>query len=75
MHSWTIIHTRLTQLFPMVQPVPVQEQLSSLFPGTAPKKPANEHISLHLWKNYISVACRVVPTIPAALAGFCCVKK
>ena len=39
----------LTQLFPMVQPVPVQEQRSSLFPGTALKKPANERdISLHL---------------------------
>ena len=74
LHSWTIIHTRLTQLFPMVQSVPVKEQGSSLFPGTAPKKPANErNISLHLWKNYISVACRVVPTIPAASAGFRCV--
>ena len=36
LHSWTIIHTRLTQLFPTVQPVLVQEQRSSLFPGTAP---------------------------------------
>ena len=74
LHTWPIIHTRLTHLYTTVQPVPVQEQRSSLFPGTAPKKPANERdISLHLWKNYIAVACRVVPTIPVASAGFRCV--
>ena len=74
LHTWPIIHTRLTQLYPTVQPMPVQEPSSSLFPRNAPKKPANERdISLHLWKNYIAVACRVVPTIPAASAGFRCV--
>ena len=74
LHTWPIIHTRLTQLFPTVQPIPVQEQRSSLFPGTAPKKPANERdISLHLWKNYIAVACRVVPPNTASASGFRCV--
>ena len=67
LYAWPIVHTRLTQLFGTVNPVPVQDQRSSLFPGTAPKKPANERdISMHLWKNYIAMACRVVPSVSAA---------
>jgi hypothetical protein len=67
LYAWPIVHTRLTQLFSTVNPVPVQDQRSSLFPGTAPKKPANERdISMHLWKNYIAMACRVVPSVMAA---------
>ena len=70
LYAWPIVHTRLTQLFSTVNPVPVQDQRSSLFPGTAPKKPANERdISMHLWKNYIAVACRVVPSVSAASAA------
>ena len=39
---------------------------SLLRPGTAPKKPLNEKdISMHLWKNYIIFACRVVPPNPS----------
>ena len=39
---------------------------SLLRPGTAPKKALNEKdIWMHLWKNYIAFACRVVPPIPS----------
>ena len=41
---------------------------SLLRPGTAPKKPLNEKdISMHLWKNYIIFACRVVPPNPSPI--------
>jgi len=75
LHAWPIVHTRLTQLFTTVDPAPLADNRSSLLrPGTAPKKPANERdISMHLWKNYIAMACRVVPSIPAATAVIRCV--
>jgi len=75
LHTWPIVHTRLTQLFSTVDPVPMQEQRASLLrPGTAPKKPTNERdISMHLWKNYTAMACRVVPCIPAATSVIRCV--
>jgi hypothetical protein len=45
---------------------PVTEPRASLLrPGTAPKKTLNEKdISMHLWKNYVMFACRVVPPNP-----------
>ena len=75
LHAWPIIHTRLTQMFSSVDPTPLADSRSSLLrPGTAPKKPPNERdITMHLWKNYISMACRVVPSIPAATAVIRCV--
>ena len=67
LHSWPTVHTRLTQLFTVVDPVPVTDHRASLLrPGTAPKKPLNDKdISMHLWKNYIIFACRVVPQSPS----------
>ncbi|XP_059089513.1 protein furry-like isoform X3 [Tigriopus californicus] len=64
--AWPTVHTRLTQLFSVVDPAPVTDNRASLLrPGTAPKKTVNEKdISLHLWKNYTAFACRVVPPIP-----------
>ena len=58
---------RLTHLFTVVDPAPVTDNRASLLrPGTAPKKPLNEKdISMHLWKNYIIFACRVVPPNPS----------
>ena len=39
---------------------------SLLRPGTAPKKTLNEKdMSMHLWKNYIMFASRVVPAVPS----------
>ena len=75
LHAWPIVHTRLTQLFSTVDPAPLADNRSSLLrPGTVTKKPANERdISTHLWKNYIAMACRVVPSIPAATAVIRCV--
>ncbi len=67
LHSWPTVHTRLTQLFSVVDPAPVTDNRASLLrPGTAPKKILNEKdISMHLWKNYVIFACRVVPPIPS----------
>ena len=50
-----------------MDPAPVTDNRASLLrPGTAPKKPLNEKdISMHLWKNYIIFACRVVPPNPS----------
>nr|XP_040568440.1 LOW QUALITY PROTEIN: protein furry-like [Lepeophtheirus salmonis] len=66
-HSWPIAHSRLSQHFNVVDPAPVADNRASLLrPGTAPRKTVNEKdISMHLWKNYISFACRVVPPIPS----------
>ena len=66
MHTWPVVHSRLTQLFTVVDPAPLTDNRASLLrPGTAPKKTLNEKdISMHLWKNYITFACRVVPTVP-----------
>ena len=66
MHTWPVVHSRLTQLFTVVDPAPITDNRASLLrPGAAPKKTLNEKdISMHLWKNYITFACRVVPTIP-----------
>lgn len=66
-HSWPTVHTRLTHLFTVVDPAPVTDNRASLLrPGTAPKKPLNEKdIAMHLWKNYIIFACRVVPANPS----------
>ena len=66
MHTWPVVHSRLTQLFTVVDPAPLTDNRASLLrPGTAPKKTLNEKdISMHLWKNYITLACRVVPTVP-----------
>ena len=49
---------------------PLQDNRASLLrPGTAPKKPLNEKdISMHLWKNYIVFACRVVPPVPSPVS-------
>jgi hypothetical protein len=53
----------------MVSCRPVTDNRASLLrPGTAPKKTINEKdISMHLWKNYISFACRVVPPSPGPI--------
>ena len=67
LHSWPTVHTRLTHLFTVVDPAPVTDNRASLLrPGTAPTKPLNERdMSMHLWKNYIIFACRVVPPNPS----------
>ena len=49
-------------------PLLPDNRASLLRPGTAPKKPLNEKdISMHLWKNYIIFACRVVPPNPSPI--------
>ena len=75
LHAWPIVHFRLTQLFETVNPVQVADNRvgSTLLRGPPPKKPSNEKdISMHLWRNYITLACRVVP-LPSAVAVIRCV--
>ena len=75
LHAWPIVHFRLTQLFETVNPVQVADNRvgSTLLRGPPPKKPSNEKdISMHLWRNYITLACRVVP-LQSAVAVIRCV--
>ena len=65
--AWPTVHTRLTQLFSVVDPAPPQNgpRASLTLGRNQPKKALNSErdISMHLWKNYITFACRVVPQI------------
>jgi hypothetical protein len=62
-HSWPIVFTRLNALYSVVDPTPVNDNRASLLRSSATlKKPPNERDSyMHLWKNYITFAFRVVP--------------
>jgi len=65
MEGWLL---RLPIQFPSRSPVP-ENRASLLRPGTAPKRATasagerREIVWTHLWKNYVSFACRVVPPV------------
>ncbi|CAH1110307.1 unnamed protein product [Psylliodes chrysocephalus] len=65
MHSWPIVYTRLNALYSVVDPTPLNDNRASLLrSATAVKKPPTERDAyMHLWKNYITFAFRVVPLI------------
>ncbi|XP_072390599.1 protein furry isoform X1 [Diabrotica undecimpunctata] len=65
MHSWPIVFTRLNALYSVVDPTPLNDNRASLLrSATAVKKPPTERDAyMHLWKNYITFAFRVVPLI------------
>ncbi|XP_025832530.1 protein furry homolog [Agrilus planipennis] len=65
-HSWPIVFTRVNTLFPVIDPTPVNDNRASLLrSSTNVKKTVNERdIYIHLWKNYVTFAFRVVPPIP-----------
>lgn len=46
---------------------PVNDNRASLLrSATAPRKPTNERdVFMHVWKNYLTMAFRVVPPIPS----------
>ncbi|EFX83758.1 hypothetical protein DAPPUDRAFT_223280, partial [Daphnia pulex] len=62
-NAWTIVFTRLNSLYIVVDPTPVSDNRASLLRNAATvKRPVNERdVYLHLWKNYVTFACRVVP--------------
>ncbi|XP_046454255.1 protein furry-like isoform X2 [Daphnia pulex] len=62
-NAWTIVFTRLNSLYIVVDPTPVSDNRASLLRSAATvKRPVNERdVYLHLWKNYVAFACRVVP--------------
>nr|XP_023011562.1 protein furry [Leptinotarsa decemlineata] len=65
MHSWPIVFTRLSALYTVVDPTPLNDNRASLLrSATAVKKPPTERDAyMHLWKNYITFAFRVAPLI------------
>ncbi|XP_050300806.1 protein furry isoform X2 [Anthonomus grandis grandis] len=65
LHSWPIVYTRLNALFSVVDPTPLTDNRASLLrSATAVKKPQSERDPyMHLWKNYITFAFKVVPLI------------
>ncbi|CAG9770963.1 unnamed protein product [Ceutorhynchus assimilis] len=69
MHSWPIVFTRLNALYSVVDPTPLNDNRASLLrSATAVKKPPTERDAyMHLWKNYITFAFRVVPLIAAPI--------
>ncbi|XP_021940399.1 protein furry [Zootermopsis nevadensis] len=69
MHSWPIVYGRINPLFSVVDPTPVNDNRASLLRGsTTVKKPVNERdIYMHVWKNYVTFAFRVVPPVPSPI--------
>lgn len=53
--------------FILITSRPVNDNRASLLrSSTTVKKPVNERdIYIHVWKNYITFACRVVPPVPS----------
>ncbi|XP_044733095.1 protein furry isoform X3 [Chrysoperla carnea] len=66
-HSWPIVFGRVHSLFTVIDPTPVDGNRASLLrSSTAVRKPVNERdIYLHVWKNYVTFAFRVVPPVPS----------
>ncbi|XP_030765953.1 protein furry isoform X3 [Sitophilus oryzae] len=64
-HSWPIVFNRLNALYSVVDPTPLNDNRASLLrSATAVKKPPTERDAyMHLWKNYITFAFKVVPLI------------
>ncbi|KAF5278115.1 hypothetical protein FQR65_LT03631 [Abscondita terminalis] len=65
-HSWPVVFTRVNTLFPVIDPTPVNDNRASLLrSSTTVRKPVNERdVYIHLWKNYVTFAFRVVPSVP-----------
>ncbi|KAL3276200.1 hypothetical protein HHI36_020918 [Cryptolaemus montrouzieri] len=63
---WPIVFARLNALYSVVDPTPLNDNRASLLrSSTTIKKPPSERDAyMHLWKNYITLAFRVVPHIP-----------
>ncbi|KAF4524722.1 hypothetical protein B566_EDAN013957, partial [Ephemera danica] len=66
-HAWPVAFARLHTLFSVVDPTPVSDNRASLLRSSAPpKRPANEKdIYMHVWRNYVGFAFRVVPPAPS----------
>ncbi|XP_017780111.1 PREDICTED: protein furry isoform X2 [Nicrophorus vespilloides] len=68
-HSWPLVFYRLNALYPVIDPTPVNDNRASLLRSSAAiKKPVNERDAyIHVWKNYITFAFRVVPPVPSPI--------
>ncbi|XP_073975779.1 microtubule binding protein furry isoform X3 [Rhodnius prolixus] len=66
-HCWPIVYTRLHMLFTVIDPTPVSDNRASLLRSSAPpRRPVTERdMYLVVWRNYASLAMRVVPPAPS----------
>lgn len=64
-HAWPIVYTRANSLYSIVDPTPPNDNRASLLrSATQMKKPISERdVYMNLWRNYVVLACRVVPAI------------
>ncbi|KAK8723927.1 hypothetical protein OTU49_011608 [Cherax quadricarinatus] len=64
-HAWPIVYTRANSLYSIVDPTPPNDNRASLLrSATQVKKPISERdVYMNLWRNYVVLACRVVPAI------------
>ncbi|XP_053672318.1 protein furry [Anopheles nili] len=67
--AWPICYQRVSSLFNVIDPTPVNDNRASLLRSSAPtKKPPSEaqRDSLaHLWKNQVALAMRLIPQMPS----------
>ncbi|KAL1131075.1 hypothetical protein AAG570_012312 [Ranatra chinensis] len=66
-HAWPIVYTRIHMLYSVIDPTPVSDNRASLLRSSAPpRKPLTERdMYLVVWRNYASLAMRVVPPAPS----------
>uniref|UniRef100_A0A336KDY9 CSON006532 protein n=1 Tax=Culicoides sonorensis TaxID=179676 RepID=A0A336KDY9_CULSO len=67
--AWPLLYHRVTNLFSTIDPTPVNDNRASLLRSSAPAKkppPENQRDSLvHLWRNQVAMAFRLVPQMPS----------
>ncbi|XP_058065820.1 protein furry [Anopheles bellator] len=67
--AWPICYQRVTSLFNVIDPTPVSDNRASLLRSSAPtKKPPSEaqrDSLMHLWKNQVALAMRLIPQMPS----------
>ncbi|KAF2357084.1 Cell morphogenesis protein N-terminal [Trinorchestia longiramus] len=70
-HAWPLIYTRAANLYPTIDPLqPNDNRASLLRSATTLKKPVCERdLYLNLWRNYVVLACRVVPSVASVSAS------
>ncbi|KAK3869521.1 hypothetical protein Pcinc_025161 [Petrolisthes cinctipes] len=66
--AWPIVYTRANSLYSIVDPAPPNDNRASLLrSSTQVKRPVSERdVYMSLWRNYVVLACRVVPAVTKA---------
>ncbi|KAL5290083.1 FRY family protein [Megaselia abdita] len=67
--AWPVLYSRVTTLYTVIDPTPVNDNRASLLRGSAPTKKipteSQKDLYLKLWKNQVGLAMRIVPQIPS----------